>query len=591
MWYNNVIFLTHIPTYNKKTGFPVIVAFLALVMVAGAMQSPRVTNAADSVCGDNDVDVGEQCDDGNLQNGDGCSSSCTIEKCGNGTTDVNEQCDDGNDKSGDGCNKYCQIEFCGDRIVQSSRGEQCDDGNGVSGDGCSGSCKSESPLHDAPTQESSSSAPTTTQQEAPSEPPPEIAPAIMQQAIAAVQFLNPKNQDAAVYTQQLDREEALQLEAIVKKLANGRRLTKEERVWAEKLFAKLQEAKIAERGRYTDLLKEFIATPISSEVVDEKDLEKSRLVDVEVPIAIDELERAVSVVRRGELSNQVTLDVTKLKRQGIAFEKDIPVNYSTNLTDKNRPIEVFATLKTMKEAAEKYATNDVPASLETIRAEAAALKTALPILEQEYGLSPEDTEPLLSVIESLTQEVSKQDTARVVAAINRFVGTLERRKVISDADLATIDLQAAHTAASVQTLAEQVGRDTGIETTTDMVGFVDGLSQVAPADTRIAFERGGLDDQRDTLLTLITTDERVQSMLETLRKEGRTDIVDQYAELKRAVQNVGDGEDTETPCDDTMTDALRCTNDTFTDLQNAVRNRSMFNRIVSKLQDFFGIGS
>jgi cysteine-rich repeat protein len=32
-----------------------------------------------AVCGDGDVDDGEECDDGNAVSGDGCSSSCEIE--------------------------------------------------------------------------------------------------------------------------------------------------------------------------------------------------------------------------------------------------------------------------------------------------------------------------------------------------------------------------------------------------------------------------------------------------------------------------------------------------------------------------------
>ena len=62
-------------------------------------------------CGDGTVDPGEQCDDGNTVNGDGCSSSCTIEQlCGNGQLNPGEQCDDGNTVNGDGCSSSCVIE-------------------------------------------------------------------------------------------------------------------------------------------------------------------------------------------------------------------------------------------------------------------------------------------------------------------------------------------------------------------------------------------------------------------------------------------------------------------------------------------------
>ncbi len=65
-------------------------------------------------CGDGTVDAGEQCDDGNLINDDGCDEYCNIEEagsyCGDGTVDAGEQCDDGNQVSGDGCSANCKTE-------------------------------------------------------------------------------------------------------------------------------------------------------------------------------------------------------------------------------------------------------------------------------------------------------------------------------------------------------------------------------------------------------------------------------------------------------------------------------------------------
>ena len=55
-------------------------------------------------------DAGEQCDDGNLVNGDSCESDCTLPRCGNGILDAGEQCDDGNLVAGDGCSASCQRE-------------------------------------------------------------------------------------------------------------------------------------------------------------------------------------------------------------------------------------------------------------------------------------------------------------------------------------------------------------------------------------------------------------------------------------------------------------------------------------------------
>ena len=64
------------------------------------------------ICGNGLREAGEQCDDGNVLNGDGCSSGCRIEyqRCGNGITEESEQCDDGNINYGDGCTPLCTLE-------------------------------------------------------------------------------------------------------------------------------------------------------------------------------------------------------------------------------------------------------------------------------------------------------------------------------------------------------------------------------------------------------------------------------------------------------------------------------------------------
>jgi len=101
----------------------------------------RITVVDDGFCGDAIVDPGEECDDGNNRNGDGCDSICLFELCGDAVLDPGEECDDGNNVSGDGCSRNCLIEgaaFCGDGIIDP--GEECDDGNNFNGDGCSADC-------------------------------------------------------------------------------------------------------------------------------------------------------------------------------------------------------------------------------------------------------------------------------------------------------------------------------------------------------------------------------------------------------------------------------------------------------------------
>src|SRR5690606_7838147 len=86
------------------------ICVLDLCLTPGACSDDECTLIT---CGDGTVDPGEQCDDNNNTNGDGCSSTCQIEisdTCGDGTIDTGEQCDDGNVNNGDGCNNSCQVE-------------------------------------------------------------------------------------------------------------------------------------------------------------------------------------------------------------------------------------------------------------------------------------------------------------------------------------------------------------------------------------------------------------------------------------------------------------------------------------------------
>ena len=103
-------------------------------------------SGVENVCGNGVVESEEECDDGNTDDGDGCSSVCEIEEeeaeCGNGTVEGDEECDDGNVIDGDGCSSTCAMEeigsVCGNGIVEN--GEICDDGNLINGDGCESNC-------------------------------------------------------------------------------------------------------------------------------------------------------------------------------------------------------------------------------------------------------------------------------------------------------------------------------------------------------------------------------------------------------------------------------------------------------------------
>ena len=120
--------------------------------------------------GNGQVDPSEECDDGNVVSGDGCSAtgrvesnySCngapsTCQTCGNGIVEGSETCDLGNSTdsqngcSADSCTTVegwtCNGQSpslcvkCGNGIVEWN--ETCDDGNLVVGDGCTATCEVE----------------------------------------------------------------------------------------------------------------------------------------------------------------------------------------------------------------------------------------------------------------------------------------------------------------------------------------------------------------------------------------------------------------------------------------------------------------
>lgn len=128
--------------------------------------------APSTYCGNGIIEPGEECDDGNSRDGDGCSADCKIEPgykcpeegkicvaagCGDGIVAGAEQCDDGNNVSGDGCSADCKVEVgwecpnpgepcefavvCGDGKIEGL--ELCDDGNTEPGDGCDENCQLE----------------------------------------------------------------------------------------------------------------------------------------------------------------------------------------------------------------------------------------------------------------------------------------------------------------------------------------------------------------------------------------------------------------------------------------------------------------
>ena len=138
----------------------------ALGLDAGAgfaVSNGGLVSTAGGVCGNGTLTTTEECDDGNMLSGDGCSGGCLLEvgfkcptagmpcvatTCGDTIKEGAEQCDDGNLRPFDGCSPTCRLEpvcttggcaaICGDGLKFAS--EACDDGNTTNGDGCSSTC-------------------------------------------------------------------------------------------------------------------------------------------------------------------------------------------------------------------------------------------------------------------------------------------------------------------------------------------------------------------------------------------------------------------------------------------------------------------
>jgi cysteine-rich repeat protein len=74
-------------------------------------QFSLVCDANPAVCGNGAVELGEQCDDGNHNDCDGCTSQCRLQGCGDGVVSCGEECDDGaaNGSEASECTAQCTV--------------------------------------------------------------------------------------------------------------------------------------------------------------------------------------------------------------------------------------------------------------------------------------------------------------------------------------------------------------------------------------------------------------------------------------------------------------------------------------------------
>ncbi|MEM9862204.1 MAG: DUF4215 domain-containing protein [Myxococcota bacterium] len=145
-------------------GSEALVVYDVFGTAGGTAEYTLTVSCEEVTCGDGTIEGPETCEDGNTDNGDGCSEFCVIEagflceivddvsvcapSCGDGVLNGADECDDMNDVDGDGCTA-CVIDdgflcddsepsvcapSCGDGEVNGD--DECDDMNDVDGDGC-----------------------------------------------------------------------------------------------------------------------------------------------------------------------------------------------------------------------------------------------------------------------------------------------------------------------------------------------------------------------------------------------------------------------------------------------------------------------
>jgi len=106
----------------------------------GAPATTEASTGAGPVCGDGNLDPGEECDDGDENSSNACVAGCVPASCGDGFVRSGfEGCDDGNDVDTDDCTNACEKAVCGDGVLHEGV-EACDDGNTDPGDGCDAAC-------------------------------------------------------------------------------------------------------------------------------------------------------------------------------------------------------------------------------------------------------------------------------------------------------------------------------------------------------------------------------------------------------------------------------------------------------------------
>ena len=100
-----------LPLAGLTAGTPIFIFVGAFSLGEEGPFTLTIAAGGGAVCGNGNVEAGEQCDDGNQVNTDICTNACQNAVCGDGIVRAGvEQCDDDNTTNGDGCSSVCQTE-------------------------------------------------------------------------------------------------------------------------------------------------------------------------------------------------------------------------------------------------------------------------------------------------------------------------------------------------------------------------------------------------------------------------------------------------------------------------------------------------
>ena len=99
----------------RRDDLPAIILAMKPVTTGTSRSATVATAVSPRELWEQQVDEGEQCDDGNAIEGD-VATLAASELCGNGQVDPGEACDDGNESNTSACRSNCVAARCGDNI-------------------------------------------------------------------------------------------------------------------------------------------------------------------------------------------------------------------------------------------------------------------------------------------------------------------------------------------------------------------------------------------------------------------------------------------------------------------------------------------